>query len=170
MKKFEKASYVPMTDGQILELIRSTPQAFQSLLDAGESLTITSARRAIEKECRKSEIWKNDKYQVAKYAPDGPKGSEWPPMIHLSIKRIDRQPIHDWRDLQEIKNQLCGPECEAVELYPAESRVVDAANQYHLWVLTDPKVFFPFGFDRRFVNDCSVGGAVQRPFDKGESL
>jgi hypothetical protein len=37
--------------------------------------------------------------------------------------------VHDWRDLQRIKNQLVGPECEAVELYPAESRKVDTANQ-----------------------------------------
>jgi len=52
----------------------------------------------------------------------------------LSIKRIDKEPIMDWRDLQAIKTQLCGPEAEAMQLFPAESRVVDTSNQYHLFV------------------------------------
>ena len=86
-------------------------------------------------------------------------------MIHLSIKRNDRQPIHDWRDLQRIKNELVGPEFEAVELYPAESRMVDGANQFHLWVIIDPAVRFPFGFAERLVSENPGEGAVQRPFE-----
>lgn len=53
---------------------------------------------------------------------------------HLSIKRRDREPIFSWRELQDIKNALINPEVEALELYPAEERLVDRANQYHLWV------------------------------------
>lgn len=64
-------------------------------------------------------------------------------IVHLSIKRNDRKPIHSWADLQWIKNQLVGPETEAIELYPAESRVIDAANQYHLWVIQGR---WPVGF------------------------
>lgn len=91
--------------------------------------------------------------------------TKWPEMIHLSIKRNDRQVIHDWRDLQRIKNELVGPEYEAVEIYPAEERLVDSANQYHLWVLADPKLKFPFGFtDARFVSEKSDDGSVQRPW------
>lgn len=81
----------------------------------------------------------------------------WPSMIWLSIKRRDRKPIHDWRDLQRIKNELVGVECEGVELYPAESRKTDTANQYHLWVFLESGHKFPFGW---FVS--SGGGAVQR--------
>lgn len=84
--------------------------------------------------------------------------------LHLSIKRHDKQPIHDWRDLQAIKNQIAGTECEAVELYPAESRLVDSANQYHLWVVTDPTYRFPFGFTERFVTEEPLGNSQQRPF------
>ena len=81
----------------------------------------------------------NDKYQVTmRPAQDG--------VIWLSIKRSDKEPIHDWRDIQEIKNQLVGPENEAIEIYPAESRRVDTANQYHLWVFADSEYRLPFGF------------------------
>jgi len=69
-----------------------------------------------------------------------------PQLLHLSIKRIDNKPIHSWRDLQFIKNELVGQECEGLELYPAESRKVDYANQYHLWVFKDKGLRFPVGF------------------------
>jgi hypothetical protein len=41
-------------------------------------------------------------------------------MVCLSAKRVDREPLQDWRVLQEIKNALVGEECEAIELFPAE--------------------------------------------------
>lgn len=63
---------------------------------------------------------------------------------HLAISRHDKNPIREWRDLQEIKNKLCGPESEAVELFPAESRLVDTANVYHLWAYERP--FLTVGF------------------------
>jgi hypothetical protein len=103
----------------------------------------------------------NDGYAVAARAVD----CTWGPMIHLSIKRHDKAPIHDWRDLQEIKNLLVGPEHEAIELYPAESRLVDTANQYHLWVLADDGRRFPFGFRVRFTatpEQAALIGARQR--------
>jgi hypothetical protein len=90
-------------------------------------------------------------------------------MWWLSIKRHDRRPIHDWRHLQRIKNALVGEQHEAVELYPAESRLVDTANQYHLWVLADPNKRFPMGWDQRLVEgpeSAARVGAAQRPFDE----
>lgn len=92
----------------------------------------------------------------------------------LSIKRNDRRAIHDWRDLQRIKNEICGAEREAVEIYPAESRPTDTANQYHLWVM--PSSYqLPFGYSERLVAsdgaiDPSNGiAAQQRPFKPGEA-
>jgi hypothetical protein len=87
-------------------------------------------------------------------------------IIHLSIKRIDRDPIHDWRDLQEIKNALVGPENEAIEIYPAESRLVDSANQYHLWVFANPETRIPVGWNERYVTDTYVPNTKQRAFKK----
>lgn len=110
-------------------------------------------------------VWRNSTYQVRKIPVPQPKG--WPcAMVWLSIKRNDREPVHDWRDLQEIKNQLVGPNHEAVELYPAEARVTDTANQYHLWVMADPDVWFPFGFTERHKTDVSLHKSKQRPFTK----
>ena len=84
--------------------------------------------------------------------------------IYLSIKRNDKQIIKDWRHFQRIKNQLAGDEWEGVELYPAESRLVDSSNQYHLWCSNERLVF---GFNKRFVIDdpkkLGVFNAVQRP-------
>jgi len=112
------------------------------------------------------EIWRNDTYQVAIYNKDRPQVKGWPRMIHLSIKRIDREIIRDWRELQMIKNRLIGRENEAVELFPAESRRVDLANQYHLWVLADPKMRFPFGFTEGLVADHIEGSlSKQRPLE-----
>lgn len=63
---------------------------------------------------------------------------------HLSIKRNDKEPVMDWRDLQAIKTAVCGPEAEAMQLFPAESRVVDTANQYHLFaIMSDNGREFP---------------------------
>ena len=110
----------------------------------------------------------NNLYQVAMRHTTCPMGK----IIHLSIRRHDRKAIHDWRHFQRIKNELCGLEMEAVELYPAHSRLVDAANQYHLWVLAEPDDWedpewnwkrWPVGFTEGLTNDLSVGGAVQRP-------
>lgn len=117
--------------------------------------------------------WKNDTYQVAVYRDDGRvknSWNDWPEMVHLSIKRNDREPLHDWRDLWAIKNCLVGEENEALELYPAESRLVDGANQYHLWVFVDPEVRLPFGMTEKKITGPTAAesvGAKQREFPEG---
>ena len=50
-----------------------------------------------------------------------------------------------WEHEQAIKNQIFGPEFEAVEVYPKESRLTNEANCYWLWVLKNEEQF-PFGF------------------------
>lgn len=114
------------------------------------------------------EVWMNRLYQVVVYAvPKLPGYEDWPEFVHLCIKRIDKEPIRDWRHLQRIKNELVGPECEGVELYPAESRLVDTANQFHLFVMTGAGNRFPFGFNERVVSEGDAIGAKQRPFERG---
>jgi hypothetical protein len=86
-------------------------------------------------------------------------------VTHLSIKRHDREAIHDWRDFQLIKTTLCGKEAEAIEIYPAESRLVDTSNQYHLWVFPEG-LMLPVGFtDGRLVTNHALGKAKQRPHE-----
>ncbi len=111
------------------------------------------------------EIYSNNLYQV--YVYRNVQAGNWPELIWLSIKRRDKEPIHDWRDLQRIKNEIIGVEHEAVELYPAESRLVDTANQYHLWVLAEKGIRFPFGWDDREVSasETPFPNAKQRPIN-----
>lgn len=74
------------------------------------------------------------------------------PVAWLRIRSLG--PIlHDWRDLQEIKTLLCGPDFEAVEIYPPEADLVDANDYFHLWVFLDG-YRMPFGFRQgRCVSD-----------------
>ncbi len=49
---------------------------------------------------------------------------------------------------QKIKNELFGRESVAIEVFPAESHLIDQANSYHLWVL--PEAFsLPFGIHEK---------------------
>lgn len=111
-----------------------------------------------------AETWMNNVYVATVHDVDYV-GEGWPQMKQLSIRRIDRKVIHDWRDLQQVKNDIFGPETEAVELYPSDDRVVDTANSYHLWVLTDPGTKFPFGWGTGLRTDDVVAGIPdqQRP-------
>ena len=111
------------------------------------------------------EFWLNSVYQVQKRTIT-PQEGHGPNLIWLSIKRRDRRPIRDWRHFQRIKNELVGPECEGVELYPADSRLVDTSNQFHLYCVDDPTFRFPFGFQERLVMERPGGKAKQRPFAK----
>jgi hypothetical protein len=83
---------------------------------------------------------------------------------HLSIKRFDKAACRDWRHFQWIKNEVCGAEREAVEIFPAESRLLDAANQYHLWVLPEGQ-YVDIGVTYRAVANTIGPDVGQRAFD-----
>ena len=111
------------------------------------------------------DIWKNSRYTVMTRLietciPNAPE------IMHLSIKRNDKAPVTNWRDLQKIKNELVGPECEGMQIFPAESRLVDTANQVHLWCFTVPDVRIPFGYQERVVCEGNSHGYVQEPFEE----
>lgn len=115
------------------------------------------------------ECYINSRYQVWVYrGKQVPQDFGWYELIWLSIKRLDKEPIHDWRDLQRIKNELVGEKNEGVELYPNEERLQDECNQFHLWVLADEKECFPFGWTERRTGgkrQAEIAGGKQRPFD-----
>ena len=133
--------------------------------ESGHNLPRQEAKKMVN-ESKKQEIWINDKYQVNIL-----RGKDCDQYVHieeykgkcdyLSIKTLEKEPIHDWRDLQQIKNELCGENREALEIYPSEHRLVDTANQYHLWVI--PKdAQIPFGFTHREVYTKEQDGGFQR--------
>tara|TARA_Y100000996_G_scaffold400285_1_gene370125 strand:+ start:2981 stop:3490 length:510 start_codon:yes stop_codon:yes gene_type:complete len=122
---------------------------------------------------KNDDIRVNDIYQVAIDWDSEKNGALTPDpsikVIHLSIKRRDKQPIMDYRDLMDIKDALVGSEFEALMIYPARFREHDMANQYHLWIPvnreTDEGVCIPFGWNNgRKVFDKDHAGATQRPF------
>jgi hypothetical protein len=73
--------------------------------------------------------------------------------MHISFKRNDRAAVRDWRHFQAIKNEVAGADREAIELFPPEAHLVDAANEYHLWVLP-PDIYSPLGMLGRGVGDA----------------
>jgi hypothetical protein len=93
-------------------------------------------------------IWKNDRYTVIATPEQG----DWDGPVWLSIRRNDRKALRDWRHFQNIKNDIVGEEREGMEIFPAESRLVDTANQYHIWC-TSAGVPIPVGFTKRMVTD-----------------
>jgi hypothetical protein len=91
------------------------------------------------------EYWRNDIYQVqTRRFHCAPFNAD---MVHINIRRIDGAAVFDWRHRQIIKNEIVGAECEAFELYPAESRLVDTANKYHIWAFVDPSIRLPVWID-----------------------
>jgi hypothetical protein len=98
-------------------------------------------------------LWQNNRYQVIyRDYPEGPFG----PYVHLTIRSQDGSARHNWRDFQRIKNELVGEEAEGVEVYPAESRLVDTINHYHLWVFREYRL--PLGMTEREVTDEEGNG------------
>lgn len=103
-------------------------------------------------------MYRNSRYSVAV--------RRHPDHYHLAIIVNDHSARHDWRDFQRIKNELLGPDAEAVELYPSEDRLIDTTNTFHLWSPVGQR--FPFGFDKgRQVESTLESGLPQRPPEAG---
>lgn len=97
-------------------------------------------------------VFENNLYRVEIYATAASGDS----FLHLGIARLDGGTCKEWRHLQRIKNEIVGPEFEAMEIFPAESRLVDTGNQYHLWVHKDPGFRFPVGWTTRVVSEVPL--------------
>jgi hypothetical protein len=90
------------------------------------------ARAFLEEDHKRYRFFVNNIYQV-QVQPTGDNGD----FLHINIRRLDGGMVKDWRHFQQIKNEIAGPEREALEIYPAESRKVDTSNKWHLWVLPE---------------------------------
>ena len=138
----EKASY----KDQLAKVMKA---AKDKNLDVTKKQLKASLKKNIE-HLKKCELWSNEKFMIQVY-----KGSDADEMIHidqlkgkctwLSIRTQDRNTNISWAELQDIKNTLCGKECDALQMYPKESRLVDSSNQYHLIVLPED-IPLPFGW------------------------
>jgi hypothetical protein len=117
-------------------------------------------------------VFANDVYRVNlfEYPPQLAHLANPPGWAAMTIVRSDEGAARDWRHLQSIKNEVAGPEREAVELYPAESRVLDEANATHIF-LAPEGVRLPIGGLERSVarpGEPQPGGAhAQRGWQPG---
>jgi len=59
--------------------------------------------------------------------------SEIDKYTHIRIIREDKKPIHNYMDLQTIKNTLIGVNKTAIQIFPRVEDMVDFGNTYHLW-------------------------------------
>ncbi len=56
-------------------------------------------------------------------------------IAHLTIMRVDKSTKEiSWIDKQKIKNEILGPEFEAVEIFPAERRRLKEIKSYHCYM------------------------------------
>ncbi len=155
---FHRAQYVDLTKDQL--------QA-----DWGGNIHKETINRLYE-QMQREVLYKSEHYQVAidKETQHGFPGCV---VWHLSVKRNDKEVIFDWRDMQDIKNKLVGPEYEAIQLFPAESRLVDTANQFHFYAFVrgpesgsrkdrkPPRI--PIGWTSRMVmNDQFINGRQRK--------
>lgn len=136
-------------------------------------MTRADAKEHYDEVMHNAEWWGNDVYsclvfRCGEHSKRHGFGAEFT-MAHISLHRRDRAPCNDWRELQQIKSDVLGEDAEAVQLYPAEDRVVDTSNEYHLWALftEDGKpVPWPLGMVTGLrMDEPRIPNAVQRPFE-----
>ena len=138
--------------------------------ELGKNLTWKESKELL-KELDRQEIWVNNLYQVNIL-----RGKNCDQYVHnkylkgkcdyITIKTHKKEAIRDWRHFQQIKNELCGEDREAIEIFPSEKRLVDTANQYHLWVLPEGENMC-FGFTERLVDYTERSGGFNKAGQRG---
>lgn len=134
--------------------------------------SVADVRRVLDDIEQGDDIWLNSRYQVNVRRYPSATEPPGPTLIHLSIKRRDKEPVgpERYRDFMAIKDQLADPEIEMIEIYPARSREVDTSTQWHMWGLDDPTFRVPFGWSegRKVQGPIAdaKSGAKQNPFEE----
>jgi hypothetical protein len=142
------------------------PEAAKEASIALHPLMLVSKRADGDLASEPDEYWANDIYHVTlRRKADTAFGTSGG-MIQLGINTHDGTARHDWREFQAIKNQLAGEECEAFELYPAESRLMDPSNYYSLWCFPGLKRIKVGANEPRRVWDADQALAPQRALAK----
>lgn len=91
-------------------------------------------RKALEVECAELA-----KCVGMKFTPNKPQPNPYPNVIDVHWTKQDfwLEIEHDgnvtWDTMQAIKNDFFGENVTCVEVYPAQSEVINAGNYRHLW-------------------------------------
>lgn len=111
------------------------------------------------------EMWENSRYLVTVRRHTAGWPSDNGPFVQIGVSSHDGQARHDWRDFQRIKNDVCGEDWEAIELYPSERRLMDPSNYYMLWA----RPSLPYGkFVPRTIMSPETCIAPQRGWRAGD--
>ena len=155
--------YEAMGRGERKDAINNIYKIYKEMWKMDKSLSTKPTKRQAKrqfKETCKEIFYANELYQATvDYSHWDAKSREG--YIYISLKNHKRTTNVSWQHKQWIKNDICGVEAEGVELFPAENRMVNSANQYHIWVLTENRKI-PCGWhEGRLVTDNTVEGAKQ---------
>lgn len=108
----------------------------------------------------KTSLWRNREWSCVLW--------EGEHHLHIGIEHVSKTPRHDWLAFQRIKNELVGPDQEMVELYPAERRMVNCINMYHLWGAKGVKIMLGWLPDfQGHVENCGTGIKIILPDVQG---
>lgn len=173
---FKRRDKQPVLDSEVLPAIRSyltDPELAAAELFPAESRVVDTANQyhawlvvdpgfpwPLESVAADDEVLPDDRFVVRRARQDDPDQYH-----RLSLRRRDGSPERDWRELQQVKNRHLGPEIDAIEVFPGESRRL-RDGWFHLYYFPDPTFRFPFGFNGRLVLDAEVvarSGGRQRP-------
>lgn len=83
--------------------------------------------------------------------------TDWGKVEHVTITKSGGE--ISWADKQQIKDELFGKSRTAIEVFPSESRLVDVADVYHLWVF-DKNFKLPFGIHPKEYQPAINRGAM----------
>lgn len=87
--------------------------------------------------------------------------TDWGVVEHVTVQRMGIAGDIPWSVKQDIKNELFGKKCTAIEVFPSEKNLVDVCDVYHMWIL--PEDFrLPFGIHP---NRDPKGVPVHRGYD-----
>ena len=62
------------------------------------------------------------------------------PCTKVMVRHNTGKPVVQWRHLQDIKNQIFGPETVAVQYLPPQSKLVDSANMYWFFIKNNGEI------------------------------
>ena len=136
MNKMEKATIINHTYEKVLGNINA------HLAETNQKMPRAERRKVARKLFKEGQgdCFKNEKYQALVRVNPEDTLSPDPvnlDLIHLSIKRLDNGTSLDWSELMQIKDECVSPEFDCIMIFPAQYRIVDAANQYHLFGLRE---------------------------------
>jgi hypothetical protein len=131
----------------------SLSQQQSAVLNAIEQVKYAGRQKLEDIGFREHELYGDVARKVLVMARELPRIPGWPPIIHIMIVKLGagRMGVDRFSIFQEVKNQVMGENCEAVEIYPAEERLRNMAHAYHLFGFADPDFRLPFGMMTRGV-------------------